>query len=117
MRGDLFAVQAEIIARDFGSLKTSQLRNFYDELKGLDERVRAHLGADARQAAFWEVLPLVKKVKAMANYAANKTGAKVPESFRRFIEVGVDQVNMDHEELHVFVLLFETVAGYAKTKE
>lgn len=117
LRSALFGDEAQTIARSFGTLKTSQLRKFFDELKGLDERVRSAVGEEDRAAAFWEVLPLVKKVKAMAAYAATKSTTKIPFEFRRFLEVGVDQVNDSHEELHAFVLLFETVAGYAHTSQ
>jgi CRISPR type III-A-associated protein Csm2 len=117
MRAELFDPLAKQIADAFGTgLSTSQLRNFYDELKGLDDRVRAYSDEAEREQAFWAVLPLVKKVKALANYAAQKSGSKVPGSFREFLDIGIDQVCDNHHELHAFVLLFEAVAGFARTK-
>ena len=120
MRAELFDPIAKQIADSFSqgrdAISTSQLRNFYDELKGLDDRVRAYSDEAEREQAFWAVLPLVKKVKALANYAAQKSGSKIPSSFREFLDIGIDQVRDNHHELHAFVLLFEAVAGFARTK-
>jgi len=110
MRKELFDPGAQEIANRCG-VTTSQLRRFYDELKGLDVRVQS-LPLEKREKHFAAVLPLVKKVKATASYASKRQGG-ISDFFREFLHAGIDQVE-HHKDLHAFVLVFEAVAGYAK---
>lgn len=115
LRAELFD---EAVAGTIGrktKVTNSQLRRFYDELKGLDQRVQTQ-PAVQRDLEFRRVLPLVKRTLAIAQYAASKSGQSggIPEDFLKFLKTGINGIR-DYQDLHAFVLLFETVAGYAKT--
>jgi CRISPR type III-A-associated protein Csm2 len=103
----LFGQTAELIAGQCGVDSVSQLRNFYDMVKGLDDRVQAQAPGD-RETEFERVRPFVNLVKARAAHA----GRRIPPNFRHFIDAGVGKVE-DAKDLHAFCLLFEAVAGYS----
>lgn len=103
---------AEAAARSFftdnkSRLAASQLRKFYGDVKAL-ERQWQNGGGD--EAAFAEVLPLVKLLKAKSSYACKCN--VVPENFRKWLCDHVDSVN-SARDFRVFVLHFEAVVGFS----
>lgn len=91
-------------------LNSAQLRKFHNEAKELEERIKNL--ADPEKD-FVKIRPMVKMLKSKVAYACPSNGRdrKVPEEFRKFIEVMVDNIE-DHKDFRAFALCFEAVVGF-----
>lgn len=83
-------------------LKSSQLRKFYNEVRGLADRVEGE--------GFERVKPLIRMLKAKVHY--QKGRKLVPQEFVNFISKCVDEVKDETDFLEGFVKHFEAVVGY-----
>ena len=88
-------------------LAASQLRKFYGDVKTLE---RQWLNSGGDDAAFPAVLPLIKLLKAKANYACKRN--VVPDAFRNWLCEHVDSVNAARD-FRAFALHFEAVVGFS----
>ncbi len=91
-------------------LTSAQLRNFYHEVKRLEEQC---INSGEPETHFSRILPLVKMLKSRVAYACPSNGRdrKVPQEFREFLEECVDNVN-DWKDFQAFALHFEAVVGF-----
>jgi CRISPR-associated protein Csm2 len=86
--------------------KKSQVRNFYDRVLELEQRVR--------HDAFEEVLPFVKMLNSKVAYA--ETRDVVNCAFVDMMNQCIDQIDST-EKLKVFKLFFEAVLGFYKGRD
>ena len=91
---------------DKDSIKSSQLRKFYADVKSL-ERTWEYQGRS--EAAFLGVLPQIKILKAKAAYARGR--GVVPPAFTQWINSHVDAVSTA-ADFKAFLLHFEAVVGF-----
>lgn len=98
----------KLFSNDSTKLNSSQLRKFYADVKALERRCEV---ATDRQAAFAEILPMIKLLKAKSEYAYKRK--VVPESFRKWLWDNVDCVN-EYKDFKAFLLHFEAVVGFSK---
>ena len=95
------------------SLKKSQLRKFYGDVKNLEQNWNNQQKSDA---AFMGILPQIKMLKAKVAYA--KSRDLVQDSFVHWINDNVDKINKP-DDFKAFLLHFEAVVGfcYGKLKD
>ena len=91
---------------DKDSIKSSQLRKFYADVKSL-ERTWEYQGRS--EAAFLGVLPQIKILKAKAAYAQGR--GVVPPAFTQWMNSHVDAVSTA-ADFKAFLLHFEAVVGF-----
>ena len=91
---------------DKDSIKSSQLRKFYADVKSL-ERTWEYQGRS--EAAFLGVLPQIKILKAKAAYAQGR--GVVPPAFTQWMNSHVDAVSTA-ADFKSFLLHFEAVVGF-----
>lgn len=87
------------------TLKSAQLRKFYNEVKALEDRIEVE--------GFDKIKPLVKMMKSKAAYSCprNERDRKIPEVFKDYITSMVDNIN-DYLDFKAFALSFEAVVGF-----
>ena len=123
----LLDAQAQQFAESFvrvadrrGKLNANQLRRFYNECKNLEKRFEfirqkrvneSDSSAEATQAAFLQVLPLIKMLKAKVSYAANPSNPKIPGSFATWLNQSIDAIE-NEKDFEAFLLSFEAVVGF-----
>ena len=88
------------------SIKSSQLRKFYADVKSLE---RTWEYQKRSEAAFLGILPQIKILKAKAAYA--KSRDVVPSAFVQWINRHVDAVSTS-ADFKAFLLHFEAVVGF-----
>ena len=88
------------------SIKSSQLRKFYGDVKSLELTWSNQQKSDA---AFLGILPQIKMLKAKVAYAKGR--GVVPQSFVDWINENVDQINKP-DDFKAFLLHFEAVVGF-----
>jgi len=91
---------------DKDSIKSSQLRKFYADVKSLE---RTWEYQKRSEAAFLGILPQIKILKAKAAYA--KSRDVVPSAFVQWINRHVDAVSTS-ADFKAFLLHFEAVVGF-----
>jgi CRISPR-associated protein Csm2 len=82
-------------------LSSSQLRNFFNDVRSLEAKVRAE--------DFPKVMPHIKMLKAKVAYAEGR--GKVPTSFKALISKCVDLIE-DKKDFEGFVKFFEAIVGF-----
>ena len=101
-------------------LNANQLRRFYNECKNLEKKFsfakqkqtsEADSIETASHAAFLQVLPLIKMLKAKVSYAANPSNPKIPRKFSDWLNTSIDGIE-DEKDFEAFLLSFEAVVGY-----
>ncbi|WP_319371667.1 type III-A CRISPR-associated protein Csm2 [uncultured Ilyobacter sp.] len=96
----------------YSGIKSSQLRNFYGEVKALQSK----MGKKGEE--FHKVYPFVLMLKSKAAYKESQNN--IPESFKNFIDINVELIknaNKDgkgFEAFNNFALFFEVVIGFFK---
>ncbi len=88
------------------SIKSSQLRKFYGDVKSLELTWNNQQKTDV---AFQGILPQIKMLKAKVAYAKGR--GVVPQNFAQWLSENVDSVNTP-EEFKAFLLHFEAVVGF-----
>ena len=88
------------------SIKSSQLRKFYADVKGLE---RAWEYQKRSEAAFLGILPQIKILKAKAAYAQGRK--TVPPAFTEWMNRHVDAIATP-SDFKAFLLHFEAVVGF-----
>lgn len=91
---------------DKNSIKSSQLRKFYADVKSLE---RTWEYQKRSEDAFLGILPQIKILKAKAAYA--KSRDVVPSAFVQWINRHVDAVSTS-ADFKAFLLHFEAVVGF-----
>ena len=91
---------------DKDSIKSSQLRKFYADVKGLE---RSWEYQKRSEAAFLGILPQIKILKAKAAYAQGR--GVVPPAFTQWVNTHVDAVSTS-ADFKAFLLHFEAVVGF-----
>ena len=96
------------------SLKPTQLRRFFDEVRAIERQfeLEAQKKGD-REAAFAAVRPRFKMLKARAAYAKGRLGRNMPDDFLQFM------VNHTHavqtaRDFDAFLKHFEAVVAFHK---
>jgi len=92
-------------------LTMTQLRRFYGEVLTIEAKLKS-------KTSWTIVFPQVKMIKSKASYAfagGHKSNAKIPGTFKKFLDVMVDSVNTP-EDFRAFKLVFEAVIGFAAGK-
>lgn len=95
-------------ARDRESLKSSQLRRFFGDIKELYRRLDQNAEYDR------DIAPMFKMMRSKAAYAwrnGDRGQSKIPKAFHDFISEGVAKVN-NEEQFRKFVQHFEAVVGF-----
>jgi len=90
-------------ANNFVYLKSNQLRNFYGEFKRIQ-----NLSYDDFET---EILPLLKLVKAKANYRTAKKQRGWDKSFDYFLKDLIDTIK-DKKTFDNACMIFEAVVGF-----
>lgn len=92
-------------------LSKNALRNFYDEVKRIENQI--HEGGENfdPENEFKKRLPQIKLLKAKAahNYYSKAKEFALP--FKRFIDDSVDMIK-EYKDFQAFALVFEALAGY-----
>ena len=91
---------------DKDSIKSSQLRKFYADVKSLE---RTWEYQKRSEAAFLGILPQIKILKAKAAYAQGR--GVVPPAFTQWMNSHVDAVSTA-ADFKAFLLHFEAVVGF-----
>lgn len=116
IREDLITTEAENIAKSFlgdgrNKLSNSQLRAFFNEIKGLNNRL-------ADKEKNWEnVYPLVLMVKSKIEYRASKDKKMAP--LKNFLLKAIGYIQKEnrngkgYEAFKTFVIFFEAIVGYS----
>jgi len=89
-------------------LTKTQLRNFYNEVKALEERIND-------EDSFMNNLPHILMLKAKANYAyRGGKNQKIPKSFKDFIVKNIEIISEEesYTSFDNFTTFFEAVVGY-----
>lgn len=89
-----------------GSIKSSQLRKFYTDVKSLERTWECQSRSDD---AFLGILPQIKILKAKAAYAQGRK--VVPAAFTTWISGHVDAISTSLD-FKAFLLHFEAVVGF-----
>lgn len=115
---ELFDSLAEKQAEQFqASVKSSQLRRFFGEVKDLYrqlEALTAGVGDQTEHARIYreQIEPRFKMVRSKVSYAGRPGGqAKIPAEFASFLTGCIQKVG-NHEQFRLFVLHFEAVVGF-----
>ena len=127
LNAGLLDAQAQELAESFvrtsdrkNKLNANQLRRFYNECKNLEKRLsficqkrvnESDSGDEATHAAFLQVLPLIKMLKAKVSYAANPSNQKIPRSFSDWLNKSIDAIE-NEKDFEAFLLSFEAVVGF-----
>ncbi len=88
------------------SIKSSQLRKFYADVKNLERTWNYQKCSDE---AFNGILPQIKILKAKAAYA--KSREVVPDDFRKWLNNCIDAISTP-ADFRAFLLHFEAVVGF-----
>ncbi|MFK5926408.1 MAG: type III-A CRISPR-associated protein Csm2 [Desulfuromusa sp.] len=122
LRAGLLDIDAQRDAESFvrvrdkrDKLNANQLRRFYNECKNLEKRFsfakQNQTGEVGTGAAFLQVLPLIKMLKAKVSYAANPSNPKIPRTFSSWLNTSIDGID-NEKDFEAFLLSFEAVVGY-----
>lgn len=109
---EALSVARKLVTKDYNgkvdkdSIKSSQLRKFYADVKSL-ERTWEYQGRT--DTAFLGILPQIKILKAKAAYAAGRS--VVPRAFVTWINSHVDNISSP-DDFRAFLLHFEAVVGF-----
>lgn len=111
IREDLLLDGAKRIAKLLERESSSQIRQFFNEVKSLKFRI------EDNKENFEKIYPniLILKSKAAYKYRnGNNKINKIKKEFNEFINVNVDIIknNKNYETFEQFVTFFEVVAGY-----
>lgn len=88
------------------SIKSSQLRKFYGDVKNLEQLwVNQHKS----ETAFLGILPQIKMLKAKVAYARGR--GVVPQFFASWLSDNVDSISTQ-KDFAAFLLHFEAVVGF-----
>lgn len=114
MQPELLSKRAQEVAkkiRDNRELKSSQFRNYFQELRALEARYQADHRKDP-QEAWMRLEPQLQLFKAKLAYGARKDGplAKATE-FRRFMEEVVESIR-EGKDFEAAMLYVEAVLAY-----
>ena len=113
IREELLTIEAEEVAKSFkeGRLTNSQLRAFFNEIKGLSNRI------DGKKENWDKVYPMVLMIKSKVEYRSSKDSKMA--SLKHFLKRSVayiqkeNRANKGYEAFETFVIFFETVVGYS----
>ncbi|BCD68480.1 type III-A CRISPR-associated protein Csm2 [Nitratiruptor sp. YY09-18] len=83
--------------------KKTQVRNFYDKVLELEEKIK--------KEDFDDVLPFIKMLNSKVAYAVNRRVAS--REFQEMIESCIKQIDTK-EKFNTFKLFFEAVIGFYK---
>ena len=109
---EALSVARKLVAKDYNgrldknNIKSSQLRKFYADVKGLE---RTWESQGCTDTAFLGILPQIKILKAKAAYARGR--GVVPPTFVTWINSHVDNI-ANSEDFRAFLLHFEAVVGF-----
>ncbi|RMF80838.1 MAG: type III-A CRISPR-associated protein Csm2 [Nitrospirae bacterium] len=109
--------KAEEEAQAFAALPPTQLRRFFDEVKGLKRQIdllTSQEKGEARlepEAAWGRVHPQFAMLKSKVVYAAGRLGKNMPTAFVQFVVNHVGWVRT-HQDFEDFLVHFEAVVGF-----
>lgn len=89
------------------SIKSSQLRKFYSDIKSLERKWQASGESDDD---FKRILPMIKLLKAKSDYAQKRK--VVPLTFKKWLWTHVDSIK-GARDFKAFLLHFEAVVGFS----
>jgi len=90
--------------KDKKNLTSAQIRKFYGEVLTIEEKLKS-------SNKFELVYPQILMLKSKAAYAANPSSRKIPDSFRNWIDMMIDNIK-DEKDFKAFKLIFEAIVGY-----
>lgn len=88
------------------SIKSSQLRKFYGDVKNLEQ---IWINQQKSETAFLGILPQIKMLKAKVAYARGR--GVVPQDFEYWLSEHVDSI-ATQQDFTAFLLHFEAVVGF-----
>jgi CRISPR-associated protein Csm2 len=105
---ELFNETAKKWALKISGTKSTQVRNFYDYVLNLYDKV------NSKQETFADILPFVKMLNSKVNYAKERKVASA--EFVEMIAACVNKIETE-EQLKTFKLFFEAVIGFSKKSD
>jgi CRISPR type III-A-associated protein Csm2 len=97
--------KAERFAKE--NLTMSQLRGFFNHCREIERRLRS------KQSTWGEERANVARVSVFAADAAGKKPAKIPRSFREFLDANLATVHCEKDFVDGFMKHFEALVGFA----
>ena len=94
--------------REFKNLNSTQLRKFFDEVKGIDYKLQENTQWSNVEADLWKLVPSIK-------YAAGR--GTVPKVFSEFITQVVKEISDARDKKQIFLnfeKIFEAIVAYHK---
>jgi CRISPR type III-A-associated protein Csm2 len=91
---------------DRDGLNMHQLRRFFNYCREIERRLRSESSWEAERIN-------VAKLSAFAADAAGKKPAKIPPSFREFLDKNVEQIHSRKDFLEGFMEHFEALVGFS----
>lgn len=98
-------------AQQFASLKSTQMRRFYDDVKAIERKLSLGQDEDGREKSFAVEHAMITMLKPKAVYAEKRKVA--PRAFTQFVFDNVDSIH-DLRDFEAFVRHFEAVVAYHK---
>ncbi len=89
-------------------LSKTKARKFYSEVKRIQRKLET-MGA----AKFFELLPEIKLIIPKAVYDSNRSGNRLPNSVKEFIQTNISKIQSE-KDFNEFAMKFEAVIGYAR---
>jgi CRISPR-associated protein Csm2 len=103
--------EAKSRAETFASMKSTQMRRFYDDVKAIERKIMLEGDEGKRKEAFEAEHAMIVMLKPKAVYAQKRGTA--PAKFTQFIFDNVDSIR-DLRDFEAFVRHFEAVVAYHK---
>jgi len=97
-------VWAENAVNRYSGLSTSQLRNFYNEVKNIEKKVKRNISENY-------VLTRIKLLKAKVRYNRGRNQNALNRNFADDIEYYIDKVK-NLKDFKAFCILFEALVGF-----
>lgn len=109
INADLLDTLARKLAKSFITLKTTQMRRFYDELKAIERKINMGKDAQAQEKNFQNDRALIVLFKAKAVYSQKRKVS--PPEFTQFIFDHIDSIK-DVRDFQAFLKVFEAVVAF-----
>ena len=113
---ELLNTTAKEWAEEIARTKKTQVRNFYDKILELEERVKKE--EQEENGSFSNVYPFIKMLNSKVAYGVSRR--VVSKEFQDMMEQCLNQITCDDngkKKFEVFKLFFEAVLGFFKGRD
>jgi len=115
---ELLNTTAKEWAEKINKTKKTQVRNFYDKILELDEKIKKEEKHKSKEEAFKEVYPFIKMLNSKVAYGVSRKVVSL--EFQQMMEECLAQITYNlngKEKFETFKLFFEAVLGFFKGRE